>query len=100
MPIKIDMNNEQFQKDLFSLEKDVMAAVIGTLQKIAALGSWNELYKYPGLKWEKISSKHTSAGEPIYSIRFTQKCRGTALREGDFLRLLSIHPDHDSTYRS
>ncbi|MBA2651479.1 MAG: hypothetical protein H0U73_04325 [Tatlockia sp.] len=96
--IKIDLNNPVFQSDLFSLEKKELAALIKTLKKINRL-TWAELYSDHGLKWEAISSKQTQLGERIYSFRFSQKYRATALRQEDFLRLLALHPDHDSAYK-
>ncbi|TAK75296.1 MAG: hypothetical protein EPO11_05650 [Gammaproteobacteria bacterium] len=96
--IKIDMNNPDFQRDFFHLEKNEQVALINSLKKIRQL-SWNKLYTDNGLKWEVILSKTTSSGHRIYSFRFSQKYRATAFREGDFLRLLSLHTDHDSTYK-
>lgn len=95
--IKIDLNNPVFQSDLFSLDKNELAALIKTLKKINRL-TWTELYLDHGLKWEVISSKHTKSGERIYSFRFSQKYRATALRQEGFLRLLALHTDHDSAY--
>lgn len=95
--IKIDMNNPEFQQDFFGLEKNEQIALIKTLKKIRQL-SWSMLYTDNGLKWEVILSKKTKMGERIYSFRFSQKYRATALREGKFLRLLTLHVDHDSAY--
>ncbi len=96
--IKIDLNNPVFQNDLFSLERNELAALIKTLKKINRL-TWAELYSDHGLKWEVISSKQTKSGERIYSFRFSQKYRATALRQEDFLRILALHADHDSAYK-
>ncbi|OGV50443.1 MAG: hypothetical protein A3F46_09435 [Legionellales bacterium RIFCSPHIGHO2_12_FULL_42_9] len=95
--IKIDLNNPIFQEDLFGLEKNEQIALIKTLKKIRQL-SWNQLYKDNGLKWETILSKQTKSGEHIYSFRFSKKYRATALRQADYLRLLTLHVDHDSAY--
>ncbi|OIO77813.1 MAG: hypothetical protein AUJ86_07210 [Hydrogenophilaceae bacterium CG1_02_62_390] len=52
-----------------------------------------------GLKWEKISSVKPAAGiDAIYSLRITQARRATAYRDAEFIRLLTIAQDHDSTY--
>lgn len=96
--IKIDLNNPVFQEDLFKLEKTEQVALIKTLKKIHKL-AWSELYADKGLKWEMILSKKSKSGERIYSFRFSQKYRVVALRQDDFLRLLSLHTDHDSAYR-
>jgi hypothetical protein len=96
--IKIDMNNPEFQHDLFGLEKTEQIALTKTLKKIRLL-TWSQLYSDNGLKWEAILSKQSEAGERIYSFRFSKKYRATALRQGDFLRLLTLHVDHDTAYK-
>ncbi len=65
----------------------------------AQVGGGVEIYRDSGLKWEKISSVKSPPGvDAIYSLRITQSRRATAYRDGDFIRLLTIAPDHDSTY--
>ena len=96
--IKIDLNNPEFQKDLFSLQKNEQLALIKTLRKISSF-TWDKLYKDQGLKWEAIISKTTKSGHRIYSFRFSQKYRVLALREDSYLRLLTLHIDHDSAYK-
>lgn len=95
--VKIDLNNPEFQKDLFALEKSDQLALIRTLRKISNL-TWDELYRDQGLKWEVVISKTTKNNDRIYSFRFSQKYRGLALREESYLRLLTLHIDHDSAY--
>jgi hypothetical protein len=61
--------------------------------------TWDQVYRDKGLKWEKIGSIKPPTGiDVIYSLRITQSRRATAYRDGDFIRLLTIAPDHDSTY--
>ncbi len=96
--ILLDLNNPVFQQDLFNLQKAEALAILKTFRKISQL-TWEQLYQDQGLKWEKISSKKGKNGETLYSLRITQKCRGIAVREGDYLRLLSLHSDHDSAYQ-
>jgi len=51
------------------------------------------------LKWEKIVSVKPPIGiDAIYSLRITQARRATAYRDGEFIRLLTLAPDHDATY--
>ena len=95
--IKIDMNNPEFQDDFFNLEKTEQAALIKTLKKIRQLG-WSQLYVDNGLNWEVILSKQSKSGARIYSFRFSQKYRALALRDSNYLRLLTLHVDHDSAY--
>jgi hypothetical protein len=97
-PIRLDLNNPVFQEHLFSLQKPARNAAIDTLRKIRLL-TWGQLYRDNGLKWEKIVSVKPPQGvDAIYSIRITQSRRCTAYRDGDFMRLLTVAPDHDSTY--
>lgn len=86
----INQRIPEFQKNLFALEKNELSALIKTLKKIHTL-SWAQLYSDHGLKWEAISSKQTKSGQRIYTFRFSQKYRATALRQDDFMRLLSLH---------
>ena len=95
--IKIDMNGPEFQHDFFNLEKSEQVALIKTLKKIRQL-TWPQLYADKGLNWEAILSKQAKSGARIYSFRFSQKYRALALREENFLRLLTLHVDHDSAY--
>ena len=96
--VRLDLNNPTFQNSLLGLQKPERHAAIDTLNKIRQL-TWGQLYRDKGLKWEKISSvKPPSGVDAIYSLRMTQSRRATAYREGDFIRLLSVAPDPDSTY--
>ncbi|MDD2610025.1 MAG: hypothetical protein PHX60_10080 [Giesbergeria sp.] len=97
--VRIDLNNPVFQEHLFSLQKPERNAAVDTLRKIRHL-SWGQFYRDNGLKWEKIISVKPPQGiDAIYSLRITQSRRCTAYRDGDFLRLLTVAPDHDSTYK-
>lgn len=96
--VRLDLNNPSFQKNLFELQKADRYAVIETLNKIRQL-NWGQFYRDKGLKWEKIVSVKPPNGiDAIYSLRITKSRRATAFRDGNFIRLLSISPDHDSTY--
>jgi hypothetical protein len=96
--ILLDLNNPIFQRDLFDLPKNEALSALKTFQKISQL-NWEQLYRDRGLKWEKIHSKQGQKGENLYSFRITEKCRGIAVREGEYLRILSLHSDHDSAYQ-
>ena len=95
--IKIDLNSSELQRNLFSLEKNEQTAFLTTLKKISQL-NWQQFYADKGLHWEAICSKPTSLGERIYSFRFSRKYRAIAVRQGEFLRISSLHVDHDSAY--
>ena len=96
--VRLDLNNPVFQANLLSLQKPERHAALDTLNKIRQL-TWSLLYRDGGLKWEKITSiKPPTSIDAIYSLRITQSRRATAYRDGDFIRFLTIAPDHDSTY--
>jgi hypothetical protein len=96
--VRLDLNNPVFQEHLFNLQKTQRNSAIDTLKKIRQL-TWSQLYRDKGLKWEKIISVKPPQGiDAIYSLRITQSRRCTAYRDGEFMRLLTVAPDHDSTY--
>ena len=96
--VRLDLNNPVFQDNLLSMEKLERNAVLDTLNKLRQL-TWNQVYRDSGLKWEKIVSVKPPDGiDAIYSLRITRSRRAIAYRQNDFLRLLTISPDHDSTY--
>src|SRR3984893_1593566 len=95
--VLLDLNNPLFQETWVSLEPPETLAVIATLRKIRQL-QWEQLYRDPGLRWEAILSRSGPSNQRIYSLRITQKIRAVAYRDGQFLRFLSLHSDHDSAY--
>jgi hypothetical protein len=95
--ILLDLNNPIFQKNLFDLQKNEQRSVLGTLRKISNM-SWQQLYGDTGLKWEAVASRSGSNGTRLYSFRIGKGFRWLAYREGNWLRILSLHPDHDATY--
>ena len=96
--VRLDLNNPVFQRDLFSLQKAERHAALDMLDKLRRL-TWQQVYRDKGLRWEKITSIEPPAGiTALYSLRITQARRAVAYRDGDFIRLLSIPPDHDATY--
>ncbi len=96
--VKLDLNNPQFQENLLELEKVERNRVLDTLKKLRKM-TWDQVYRDQGLKWEKITSVRPLKGiDAVYSLRITQARRATAMREGDFMRFLTIAPDHDATY--
>ena len=96
--VRLDLNNPVFQEHLFNLQKQERHSAIDTLKKIRQL-TWSQLYRDKGLKWEKVISVKPPQGiDAIYSLRIDQSRRCTAYRDGEFMRLLTVAPDHDSTY--
>ena len=96
--VRLDLNNPVFQDNLFALQKPDRHSALETLNKVRQM-SWTQVYRDQGLKWEKITSIKPPPGIPaLYSLRITQSRRATAYRDGDFMRFLTIAPDHDATY--
>ena len=96
--VRLDLNNPVFQEQLLALQKAERHAAFDTLNKIRQL-TWNQVYRDQGLKWEKITSIRPPKGlDALYSIRITQDRRATAYRDGEFIRFLTIAPDHDAAY--
>jgi hypothetical protein len=94
----LDLNSPVFQRRLFDLSKQDQGEVLGTLRKLAKM-DWDQAYSDRGLKWEVIFSRTGPHGERLYSFRIGKGFRGLAYREGNWMRILSLHPDHDSTYQ-
>jgi hypothetical protein len=90
--VLLDLNDPNFQSELFALDASDIRKVFKTLQKLSGM-TWNDVFKDHGLKWEAIKSV---TGK--YTIRLSQSYRAVALREGAYLRLQSLHLDHDGAY--
>jgi len=96
--VRLDLNNPVFQQNLFTLQKAERHAALDTLNKLRQM-TWQQVYRDAGLKWEKIISIKPPEGlDAIYSLRISQGRRATAYRDGEFIRFLTISPDHDATY--
>jgi len=97
-PVMLDLNNPVFQDNLSRLPKPERHSAVETLKKLRQM-DWNQVYRDNGLKWDKVASIPPPAGvAAIYSLRITQSRRATAYRDGDFMRFLTVAPDHDATY--
>lgn len=96
--VRLDLNDPVFQRDLLALQKPERHAALDTLDKLRQM-TWNQVYRDPGLKWERIASVKPPAGiDALYSLRISRARRAVAYRDGVFIRLLSVPADHDSTY--
>ncbi len=96
--MKIDLNFPDFQKDLFKLEKNELYALVKTLRALSRM-DFDQLRRSPGLNLKQIKNAKTRKGNPIYSMRITRSFRAILSIEGDYLRFISLHPDHDSAYK-
>ena len=96
--VLLDLNNEVFQENWLGLDKAERNRVTDTLRKLRQQ-TWEQIYRDPGVKWEKIVSIRPPPGiAALYSIRITQSRRASTYRDGDYMRFLTIAPDHDATY--
>jgi hypothetical protein len=95
--LQLDLNNPEFQEQLFGLEKDSQRSVLSSLGKLSKM-TWEGVYRHAGLKWEALVSKVGPHGGRLYSLRMGKGFRAVAYRQENWLRILSLHPDHDSAY--
>ena len=95
--IRLDLNSPGFQDVFFRLETAELRQVVAALHRLRQL-DWNGLYRHTGFRWEAIEHLKAPNGGKVYSLRVSQRVRGVAYRDGDFLRLVSLHPDHDSAH--
>ena len=95
--IRLDLNSPEFQDVLFRLQPDDLKQVMGALARLRSM-DWNALYAHTGFRWEALEHLKIGGGAKVYSLRLSQRMRAVGLRDGKFLRLISLHPDHDSTY--
>jgi hypothetical protein len=96
--IQLDLNNPLFQESWFQLESHDAERVRSSFERVNKL-SWSEFYKSKGFRWEKVESIPGPSGvDALYSFRITISVRAVAYREGNFMRVLYIQPDHDATY--
>jgi len=96
--VRLDLNYPVFQRHLFALEARQQRAVLNSLRKLGEM-TWNQVYRDPGLRWEAIISKTGPHGGRLYSLRLGRGFRAVVFRQEDWLRLLTLHPDHESAYR-
>ena len=91
--LRLDLNYPPFQRELFELEAGEYRAVARNLRKLSSM-TWNDVYADHGLKWEAVRSMPGR-----FTIRLSQKFRAVVAREGDFIRFMALHADHDGAYR-
>jgi hypothetical protein len=79
------------------LQPDDLKQAAASLRRLREL-DWNALYRHTGFRWEALEHLKAPNGAKVYSLRLSQQIRAVAFRDGDFLRLISLHPDHDPAY--
>lgn len=95
--ILVDLNSPEFLNVFLNLQADDLKQVVAGLRRLREL-DWNTLYRHTGFRWEAIEHLKAPTGSKVYSLRLSQRIRAVAFRDGRFLRLISLHPDHDSAY--
>jgi hypothetical protein len=96
--VRLALNSPEFQEVFFRLEVTDLKQVVASLGRLREL-DWNALYRHTGFQWALIEYVKGPSGAKVYSLRLSQRIRAIAFRDGDFLRLASLHPDHDSAYK-
>ena len=102
--VRIDLTFPPFKKEMSQLGLGDISDVLDTITKIQNM-TWQQIWdsssKTPGgkrgINWEPIDQE-TSDGKQIASIRITRSHRARVCRDGDWMRFISLHPDHDSAY--
>ncbi|HEX7671825.1 MAG TPA: hypothetical protein VF395_19660 [Polyangiaceae bacterium] len=96
--VRLDLNSPEFLGVFLRLDATDLAQVAGGLERIRKL-EWSNVYASKGLHWEAIDHLKAPDGRStVYSVRLSQKTRALAFRDGEFMRFISLHPDHDSAY--
>ena len=95
--VRLDLNSPEFQDVFFRLGPNELKQVVASLRRLREL-EWNDLYSHTGFRWEAVASVKAPNGARVYSLRLSQRVRAIAFRDGEFLRVVSLHPDHDSAY--
>jgi hypothetical protein len=93
-----------FQQQLAGLESAAFDTFLKKIETINKM-TWNQIYatsskgkEKRGLNWEVLPNQRTASGVPIASIRITDKLRIRVIRDGVFMRFISLHTDHESAY--
>ena len=84
--VRLDLNSPEFQDVFFRLPAAELKQVAASLARLRELD------------WEAIDHLKGPAGATVYSLRLSQKVHAIGYRDGAILRLVSLHPDHDSAY--
>ena len=95
--LRLDLNSPECQDIFFRLHVAELKQVAASLARLREL-DWNRLYRHTGYNWESIDHVKGPGGAQVYSLRLSQKIRAVGYRDGEFLRLVSLHPDQDSAY--
>ncbi|MBF8251649.1 MAG: hypothetical protein HW382_1277 [Deltaproteobacteria bacterium] len=92
---------QEFNEQIKASELPIRTAVGKTIRLLQTLEDVSQLWKHHGLNFEKLHGYiDQETGEQLYSIRITQSARAlTCLLNGPTVVLVSLHTEHDKTYR-
>jgi hypothetical protein len=96
--VELDLNLSTFLDVFLSLRGAELEQVARGLEQLRSL-DWQTVYTSKGLNWEAVDHISAPNGNKVYSIRFSKKTRALVYREGNIMRFISLHPDHDSAYK-
>ena len=69
--IQLDLNNPEFQENLFTLNKIEAWSVLKTL-KLLQVMTWEQIQASKGLRWELIQSRQGPDGQRLYLMRISR----------------------------
>jgi len=101
--VQVDLEFPRFQDDLAKLTLERLLQVRACVDNIRKI-TWAQILatsskrQKRGLNWEVLNQK-TACGSVVASIRVTDKFRARVTRDGVYMRFISLHPDHGSTYK-
>ena len=61
-PVRLDLNNPVFQRQLFNLPKNDQRNILNTLRKLSKM-TWSQVYTDHGLKWDLNPASAEFAGD-------------------------------------
>lgn len=90
-----------FDEEVIASELPIRKAVAKTVKILQGMTNINQLMNHQGLNFEKLHGFiDPETGGQLYSIRITQSARAlTCLLNGPAIVLVSLHTEHDETYR-
>jgi hypothetical protein len=95
--VRLDLNSPEFQDVFFRLSAAHLKQVVASLGRLRGM-DWIALYRHTGFQCEHIAHLKGPGAAKVYSIRLSQQIRAIGHRDGDLLRLVSLHSDRDSAY--
>jgi hypothetical protein len=91
----------RFDEEVMASELPIRKAVAKTVKLLQSITDISQLRSHQGLNFEKLHGfTDPETGDQLYSIRITQSARAfTCLLNSPAIVLVSLHTEHDKTYR-